>query len=379
MEQEPPIFPSWQEKVSRTSLALAVTFAFSLPQRNPEIVCETAISQSSIEREEAPLLGFTFNPNEARYVGLEPKFAMEELLKMGFDQVRIAMYANQPTNQMVEEIKWQTELAKQYDTEIVLVLGRKSPGWPEEYLPRYAYSETLQKTLAVLEAVAATEQVKLIQVSNEPLYADQALSREDPELLAAMLDLILPYGKPTLITSFADPVAVRMETFQAVLSLGDIGGIDVYIETGAGRGSCVAYSEQLQHYNQLAKNAGKPLLITELQTLPWPDQIRIPIPGRAALYLPLPFQQNLQPAEIRKLYKMVLINTDPESIFFWEMGKLLALEQQGNPTRMNEIRRIIEQNHSTRQQLLYRREQAGNGIISFSYDHSRFLGADTSE
>lgn len=178
-----------------------------------------------------------------------------------------------------------------------------------------------------------------------------------------------------LFTSHADPIRVRTEAFQEVLSLGKAGGIDVYIETSAGRGSCVGYSFQLQKYDEIAKNAKKPLLVTEMQTLPWPDQIKIPIPGRSALILPYGAQKNLEASEIQKLYKMVLMNTDAESIFFWEMVKNLSAEQKGDPQRMNEIRRILDRNHETREQL-YQGELEHGGVTSFSYDHSR-LGSGT--
>lgn len=369
MKEHPSPLPSWREKLTRTSLAFSVICAGNSISPNPESACETAIVRSNVEDEKAPPLGFTFRPDEARYLGLDPRYALEELLKMDFDQVRISMYANQPTDKMVEEIQWQVALAEKYNTDIVLGLGRKAPGWPEEYLPRQAYSETLQKTLAALEAVGDHEQVKIIQVSNEPLYDDGLLQPEDPQLLSDMLNLILPYEKPILFTSHADPMRLRTETFRQVLTLGDAGGIDVYIETSAGRGTCTGYSDQLQKLNQIAKSAEKPLLVTEMQTLPWPDQVRIPIPGREALIFPFGAQENMTPAEIQKLYKMILINTDAESIFFWEMTKNLAAENNGDSLRMNEIKRIIGQNHTTREHLLYQREEQQGGIISFSVDH----------
>lgn len=375
MRQEAPISLSLRDKITNTSLAFSLAFTLGSPQLDPEYVCETSIVRSHVELEEAPLLGFTFRSAEAESVGLDPKFAMEEVLKMGFDQVRIAMYPNQPIEQMVKEVKWQVELAEKYNTDVILVLGRKAPGWPEEYLPRDAHDETLEKTKAVLEAVGHHEQVKVIQVSNEPLYDDADFDPEDPELISDMLDLILPYNKMILFTSHADPIRVRTEAFQEVLSLGKAGGIDVYIETSAGRGSCVGYSFQLQKYDEIAKNAKKPLLVTEMQTLPWPDQIKIPIPGRSALILPYGAQKNLEASEIQKLYKMVLMNTDAESIFFWEMVKNLSAEQKGDPQRMNEIRRILDRNHETREQL-YQGELEHGGVTSFSYDHSR-LGSGT--
>lgn len=372
MEKERLHQPTWKEKIRNTTLAFSLSFSLHVPSTlSQDVLCKEALAHSHIEREEAPLLGFTFNPNEARYVGLDPKYAMEELLKMGFDQVRIAMYANLPTEQILEEIGWQLDLAEQYNTDVILGIGPKAPGWPERY--SNDHEDTLAKAQALLEAQGNHPNIRIIQVSNEPTLKTFDLPPDDPQVITSLVELISSYGKPMLLTHFADPTTLRMFQFNEALSYGsDTIGIDVYLETGTGRGSCYTYSKQLQSLNEIAKRENKPLQVTELQTLPWPDQISIPVPMSHALLLPLPFQRNLEPAEIRKLYKMVLLNTDAESIHFWEMTKLLGLKEQGDPTRINEVGRILDQNHRTRKQLLYQREEQNGGIISFSHDHSRF-------
>lgn len=373
MRQERLISLSPREKLKNATnafLAFSVVINMNLPPQYNDFLCEQAIVESYVELQKAPLLGFTFNPNEARFVGLDPKFAMEEILKIGFDQVRIAMYPNQPTEQMVDEVRWQVDLAEKNNTDVILVVGRKAPGWPEEYLPRSAREETLEKTRAVLEVVGRHNSVKIIQVSNEPYLQVPGLDREEQELLDAMLDSILPYGKPTLFTHLADPMRLRAHAFGEVLTIGDIGGINVYIETSAGRGSCSKYTSRLRYLNNMAEKDEKPLIVTELQTLPWPDQLRVPLPDDNVLYIPLPLQHNLHPEEIRKLYKMVLMNTDAESIFFWELVKALALAQNGEPETWNEVQRIIDRNHQTRIRLREQQHEEQGTTISFSDDHS---------
>jgi hypothetical protein len=104
MTKEVPRELSRRDRLARTSLAFSVAWTMTFPPPPLDEACEQAVTQSHIELEEAPQLGFTFRPAEAEHYGVDPKIAMEEMLKLDFDQVRIAMYPNQPTEQMVEEV-----------------------------------------------------------------------------------------------------------------------------------------------------------------------------------------------------------------------------------------------------------------------------------
>ncbi len=124
--------------------------------------------------------GVSFNPDHARYLGLDAMETYRTIIReWGFKHVRLPAQWN--TIEAVagvydfSELDTLMEIAGQEGVKVMLVIGQKTPRWPECHLPKWiqpgddAYTSKLQAYMrAVVERYKNNPALEMWQVENEP-------------------------------------------------------------------------------------------------------------------------------------------------------------------------------------------------------------------
>ena len=260
-------------------------------------------------------LGATFSARRAVEAGLEPLSALGEVLSMGLRPLRLCAYWEEIAKEGYGSLDRQLEAAERADAPVCLVIGMKSPGWPEFHLPD-AVRPSLGRGADVARAAGLREAVleflgetvdryrehpavRWWQVENEPL------NRSGPQawwigrsLLEAELAFVQGADqRPVVLTCFSrfdrrtdvasghrrlNPGALlgRGSGAEAeALSLlrpGDVLGLDVYRRIGRPDGTVAeAAPNWLRYASRWERRAhllGIETWVTEAQAEPWePD------------------------------------------------------------------------------------------------------------
>ncbi|OGE88079.1 MAG: hypothetical protein A3J07_01620 [Candidatus Doudnabacteria bacterium RIFCSPLOWO2_02_FULL_49_13] len=127
--------------------------------------------------------GLNFSQSRARELGFDPRQLYLDILSdLKPDKIRLSAYWNQIERQRgtydFAEIDDFLNLARQYDTEVILVVGKKQPRWPECHVPSWArdlsefeqQNAELEMVVAAINHFKSFEAVKIWQVQNEPLF-----------------------------------------------------------------------------------------------------------------------------------------------------------------------------------------------------------------
>lgn len=159
--------------------------------------------------------GLTFSYKEARGLGFNDRIMLLDVLTdLKPKKVRLMTYWNDLEKQKGEfdfsNIDWQLQQAAKYDAEVVLVLGRKQPRWPECFEPDwFKHLSQSEQDLAVLDFVQASvghfksfEIVKGWQVENEPYFSfGDACPRISKDLFEKEVSLVKRLDARTVIAT----------------------------------------------------------------------------------------------------------------------------------------------------------------------------------
>lgn len=96
-----------------------------------------------LQREQPYEFGTSFSLKMARELGIEPRAALESLLKdVGIRHLRLMSYWDEhqthPETYDFSELDWQFDLADQYGAKVSLAIGLRQPRWPECHEPEWA-------------------------------------------------------------------------------------------------------------------------------------------------------------------------------------------------------------------------------------------------
>ncbi len=178
------------------------------------------------------------------------------------------------------DMDWQLEEAKKRGANIILVLGRKVPRWPECHIPGWAEAmpqeEQDEALLAFIEEIIVryrdNEAIKYWQVENEPFFPFGECPPPDAELLQKEIDLVKSLDnrdRQIIITESGEiPLWFKVARF------GDIVGHTLYRKVWFHElKTYVSYPIPPVFYNRKAwlidKFFGKKVICTELQAEPW--------------------------------------------------------------------------------------------------------------
>jgi len=275
-----------------------------------------------------PLVGFSFNPISAYYLGDEPTSSLAALLAaMAPDIVRLPVFWERvepargvfdyrELDGLLATIRQHNRLVPARPTRVVLIVGARNIGYPEVHIPTWMPLRSTQGISTVLgdvayaayfsHSVARYASDGLLagwQVENEalddpgsPLAATTSVPVEDLQEDIATVHRLDP-DTPVIVTTYnsstlsldlekiSAPNARRFDQSgatpvghpQSTTQLADVLGMDAYVVTGSTSLADAGVVKRLgwkvaalQYWADEARAAGKATWITEMQGEPWP-------------------------------------------------------------------------------------------------------------
>lgn len=253
-------------------------------------------------------IGTTFSPWEAEDRGLDYQKAYERLLDSPLQVIRLGSFWSEVETHGWGRLDWLVQRALEADKKIVIVVGVKSPRWPEFWAParfhladapawskldQFAPGLRSEALSFITEAVLRyRDRPHLVawQVENEPLDpAGRGMWSLSDDLLAAEVDLVRSLDdRPVALTfylalamdcdlgrlgdcpmSLAAFFPISGDRLLNLLEPGDVLGIDIYTSIGGAQVGD-GWQSTVAEWQQRARDAGVELWVTEAQAEPWP-------------------------------------------------------------------------------------------------------------
>lgn len=256
--------------------------------------------------------GTTFSQVQCGYLDIDWQSAYMAVLEMDLDCVRIGAYwaliEREDGVYDFRQLDWQVEQAEKNNVPLVMVVGMKSPRWPEFYIPEWLMKRTKlsfgqdigknelisKRTLSfikkVIDRYKDREIIRYWQVENEALnrfgakywYIGKELLKEEVALVRKLDD----NRRPIILTAATYPnrllraisfITLPHDAVEESLKLCDILGVNIYPVIGYRIGRWKLYmrakkKERDDYFRKIIskiKKAGKEPWITELQAEPW--------------------------------------------------------------------------------------------------------------
>ncbi|MBU4360237.1 hypothetical protein KKC16_01505 [Patescibacteria group bacterium] len=229
--------------------------------------------------------GATFSKKQAELLNLDWKLVYKKTLdEMNFKILRIPFYwdeiETQPNEYNFADYVWMINQAANKNIEIVPVIGRRVPRWPECHTPKFYQdmpeNEIKEKIFALLtqeiKFFKNYENIKKWQLENEPFadffgqcpIANKKIFQEEIDYVK-MLDT----SRQILVTESGE-----LSSWKNGARLGDILGISMYRQTWNKKWGWFNYPLAPAYYHfkaQLVKllTGNKEIINTELQVEPW--------------------------------------------------------------------------------------------------------------
>lgn len=183
--------------------------------------------------------GVNFSQKHASLLGLNWAETYLALLDdLGAKNIKLATYWDllEPKEYQYiwEDLDWQIEKAENYEANILLVIGMKTPRWPECHIPDWAKNiskeEQQRKILKLLEAIVGryknSSAVKYWQIENEPFFPFGECPWVDKEFVKREVELVKkldPQKRPIIISDSGEG-----SFWFTAAKLGDIAGTTMY-------------------------------------------------------------------------------------------------------------------------------------------------------
>jgi hypothetical protein len=288
--------------------------------------------------------GCTFSPKQLIQLGLDPIESLHAICTWPITYIRVGCYWDeiQPNQHKFEfeEIKSYLKIIKQANKKAVIVVGMKSPRWPEFHIPEWCSSlneeqlqlETLKFIKSVIKELKNHKEISHWQIENEPFDEsgrdNKKLSNDfiEQEIkLAKSLDRTNGQPRPCIVTIWANDTISRQTLEKtAQNSSADIIGLDIYYKVYLASLFGKHFYRGPQFSNNQIKNLiskiNKPIWITELQAEPWEKSAEhYQADQPLSMSLPL-LKENLN--NVTKL--------NPKVILFWGVEYWLWRQSQGD-------------------------------------------------
>ena len=237
-------------------------------------------------------------------MGLDWEEALEEILNLGLNPIRLGAYWSEIEKGKGEYnfslLDREIQAISRQKASIVLVVGVKSPRWPEFYLPLWLREklslrpqQTLEKSLIghylfpflekTVKRYRHQQTITHFQVENEPLnFSGPQWLRLGPELLANEVEFVRNITqKPIILNSWVEMnprrraernLTLKEKSLETCLRLADILGLSVYPsypgQPKIEEKDWQIFGEWLKRARKLKKEAW----VIEMQAEPWPKE-----------------------------------------------------------------------------------------------------------
>ncbi|MDP2637139.1 MAG: beta-galactosidase [bacterium] len=303
----------------------------------------------SAPREENVLWGVNFSQKHALYLGLDWKETYAAILDdLGARRVKVAAHWDllemERDHYSFDDLDWQMGEAGKRGAEVLMVVGMKTPRWPECHIPNFALSlskeEAQQEILEMLEAVV--ERYKnhpaLLgwQVENEPFFPFGECPWADGDFLKKEVELVksLDPSREIVVTASGEG-SLGMRAAKT----GDKVGTTLYRKVWSSQlGTYLTWPYRPVFYWRkallLKALYGKETIGVELQAEPW---------GQVLLYdLPLEEQEKTMNLERFKGVIEYAKNTGLKEQYLWGTEWWYWMkEKQNNPVIWNEAKSLF--------------------------------------
>lgn len=230
-----------------------------------------------------PQFGITFSHTFAASLGFDPKIVyLNMLTDLTPKKIRLMTYWNEIEKTQgqfdFENIDEMLEIAEERGVEVILVLGKKQPRWPECHVPDwYKGLDSNKQDDALLNMVRVSvehfkqfDAIKFWQVENEPYFVFGIdCPKQNPELVAKEVQTVKSIDKrPVIITDSGEQGNWNYASKSA-----DVVGVTMYR---------LVYNDKFGYYKYpvgpwfyklkagiLKQRTGKDVIGVELQTEPW--------------------------------------------------------------------------------------------------------------
>ena len=191
------------------------------------------------KKTEGIVWGVNFSQKHAQSLGLDWRETYLAILDdLRVRNLKIASYWDyiewQEGNYNFGELDWQIEEAEKRGAGIILVIGMKTPGWPECHIPNWARSlskeEQQEKILKLIKEIVSRYQeskaIRYWQVENEPFFPFGECPWKDRKFLRKEIELVesLDSKKRQVIISESGEFPLWISAAR----YGDMVGITIY-------------------------------------------------------------------------------------------------------------------------------------------------------
>lgn len=237
--------------------------------------------RATAKRNPRPVYGVTFSTQYAKSLGLDWRQAFIATLDdLGVRKFRIPVYwddvESKRGSEDWSEVDWMMGQAASRGAEVILVIGFKTPRWPECHVPGWAEGlgetdrreEILRFLRDEVERFKGVLAVRVWQVENEPLFRFGKCPPPDRDFLKQEIDLVRRLDpRPIMVTDSGE-----LSTWIRTGTLGDILGISMYrLVWNQYLGelywpvSPFYYTDRMNLLSPVVKK----VIISELQAEPW--------------------------------------------------------------------------------------------------------------
>ena len=223
--------------------------------------------------------GVTFSKLQAEELGLDWVHVYGTMIdELDFHIVRLPIYwpdvEKKPGEYDFSSYEWMTKKAVQKNIEVMPVLGRRVPRWPECHIPEFyknlSEDKLQEKIFNLLNAeiifFKKFDNIKKWQIDNEP-FADffGKCPLGDENLVKQEINLVKNLdNRPIVITESGE-----LSSWVKGSKLADILGISMYRQTWNKNWGLFNYPLPPAYYWLKAKIFAKKVINTELQVEPW--------------------------------------------------------------------------------------------------------------
>jgi len=289
--------------------------------------------------------GVSFSQKHAQSLGLDWKEAYSATLNdLKARRIKIGTHWDliEPKKGQYnfEDLDWQIEQAEKQEAEILLVIGMKTPRWPECHIPEWAVDigqkEQQESILNLLKEIVLRYKgsVWAWQVENEPFFPFGECPWKDKEFLKREIDIVKSIdNKPVIISESGEfPLWIKAARY------GDIVGVTMYRRVWFGDAGFYAKMPFPPVFYwrkaQLIKSIfDKRVICVELQAEPW---------GPTLLYdSPLDEQEKTMDLEKFKENIEFAKKTGFDEFYLWGVEWWFWMKKQDKPEIWQEAKKLF--------------------------------------
>lgn len=229
--------------------------------------------------------GVNFSQKYTEGLGLDWRETYLAILDdLGARNIKIAAHwdfiGGEEGNYYFDDLDWQIREAEKREAKIILVIGMKTPRWPECHIPEWAVNlskeKQQEKILKLVEEIVLryreSEAIKYWQVENEPFFSFGECPWYDKKFLKKEIDLVksLDLRKRPIIISESGEFSLWTQAAR----YGDMVGTTIYRRVWSKEFKIYFthfFPSTFYHRRAqiIKKIFGKEVICVELQTEPW--------------------------------------------------------------------------------------------------------------